>query len=81
MAGNSFMATFFNAALVIKHSQQCYCIRPEHIFQAPQEEGPHELCDESQDAIFKTRMGEALREFKSNQCLDTRALLPACLCC
>lgn len=42
----------------------------------PQEEGPCGLCDKSQDAIFKTGMGEALGDFKSNQWLDNRALLP-----
>lgn len=72
---------WFNAALVIKHSRQCPCIRPEQIFQAPQEEGPHGLCDKSQDAIFKTGNGEALGDFKSNQCLDNRTLLPPCLHC
>lgn len=72
---------FFSAALVIEHSQQCHCIRSEHIFQAPQEERPHGLCNKSQDAIFKTGMGEALGNFKSNQCLDNRALVPPCLRC
>lgn len=67
---------FLNAALVIKHNQQCHCIRSEHIFQAPQEEGPHGLCDKSQDAVFKAGIEEALGDFKLNECLDNRALLP-----
>lgn len=69
------MATFSNAALVTEHSQQGHCIRPDHIFK-PHKEGPYGLCDKSQDAIFKSRMREALGDLKSNQGLDNRVLLP-----
>lgn len=61
---------------MLAHSQQWPCFSPEHIFQASQEDRPHVLCDKSHDTIFKTGMGEALGDFKSNQCPDNRALLP-----